>query len=160
MIFTLSYSIQVLVNGSDGIGTGWSTSVPTYNPREIIANIRLILSGQQPSVMKPWYRGFTGEVDAKNTTTYAIAGRVSHYMCICMLYICKQMLIIPLLMLLQVELLIVSQSVRVRQTDNQSLVNVLYMPYVVVENKFYFYVGHFHFTVLCIKSKIPIFPLD
>lgn len=30
----------VLINGSDGIGTGWSSSVPSYNPRDIIANIR------------------------------------------------------------------------------------------------------------------------
>ena len=28
----------VLVNGADGIGTGWSTSVPNYNPAEVIAN--------------------------------------------------------------------------------------------------------------------------
>ena len=30
----------VLVNGADGIGTGWSTSIPNYNPRDIVANIR------------------------------------------------------------------------------------------------------------------------
>ena len=29
----------VLVNGSDGIGTGWSTFVPNYNPREIAQNL-------------------------------------------------------------------------------------------------------------------------
>ena len=27
----------VLVNGADGIGTGWSTSVPNHNPRDVIA---------------------------------------------------------------------------------------------------------------------------
>lgn len=26
---------MVLVNGSEGIGTGWSTDIPCYNPREI-----------------------------------------------------------------------------------------------------------------------------
>jgi len=25
-----------LVNGADGIGTGWSTNVPNYNPRDVI----------------------------------------------------------------------------------------------------------------------------
>jgi DNA topoisomerase-2 len=25
----------VLINGADGIGTGWSTNIPSYNPREI-----------------------------------------------------------------------------------------------------------------------------
>ena len=26
---------MVLVNGAEGIGSGWSTNVPCYNPREI-----------------------------------------------------------------------------------------------------------------------------
>ena len=30
---------QVLVNGADGIGVGWSTAVPNYNPRDLIANV-------------------------------------------------------------------------------------------------------------------------
>ena len=28
---------MVLVNGAEGIGTGWSSKVPNYDPREIIA---------------------------------------------------------------------------------------------------------------------------
>merc|ERR1712185_27906 len=36
----------VLVNGADGIGTGWSTSVPNYNPADIIANVRRLLDGE------------------------------------------------------------------------------------------------------------------
>ncbi len=31
----------LLINGSDGIGTGWSTSVPRYNPRDLIENARI-----------------------------------------------------------------------------------------------------------------------
>ncbi len=27
---------MVLVNGADGIGTGWMTKIPNYNPREIV----------------------------------------------------------------------------------------------------------------------------
>lgn len=34
----------VLVNGAEGIGTGWSTSIPNYNPRDIIANLRCVLN--------------------------------------------------------------------------------------------------------------------
>lgn len=29
----------VLVNGAEGIGTGWSTSIPNYNPRDIVVNL-------------------------------------------------------------------------------------------------------------------------
>lgn len=53
---------MVLVNGADGIGTGWSTAVPTYNPREIIRNIRNMLRGEQMEDMVPWYKGYTGTV--------------------------------------------------------------------------------------------------
>jgi DNA topoisomerase-2 len=48
----------VLVNGAEGIGTGWSTSVPPYNPHDIVANLRTMMAGQQPIPMKPWYKGF------------------------------------------------------------------------------------------------------
>lgn len=32
----------VLINGADGIGTGWSTTIPNYNPRDIMANLRCV----------------------------------------------------------------------------------------------------------------------
>ena len=31
---------MVLVNGAEGIGVGWSTSIPNYNPRDIIRRAR------------------------------------------------------------------------------------------------------------------------
>ncbi len=31
---------MVLVNGAEGIGTGWSTFVPNYNPRDIAENLK------------------------------------------------------------------------------------------------------------------------
>ena len=42
---------MVLVNGSDGIGTGYSTTVPNYNPREIVANLKRMMEGHEPSYM-------------------------------------------------------------------------------------------------------------
>lgn len=57
----------VLVNGSEGIGTGWSSSIPNYNPRDIIANVRRLLNGEQMVPMDPWYRGFKGTIE-KSTT--------------------------------------------------------------------------------------------
>jgi DNA topoisomerase II len=63
---------MVLVNGSEGIGTGWSTSIPTYNPREIIHNLRARINNDGSEIpLHPWYRGFTGEIKAKT-------GRDSH----------------------------------------------------------------------------------
>lgn len=55
---------MILVNGADGIGTGWSTSVQNYNPREVIANLRRMIDGEQPLEMEPYFHGFTGMVSA------------------------------------------------------------------------------------------------
>jgi DNA topoisomerase-2 len=53
---------MVLVNGADGIGTGWSSCVQNYAPRLIIDNIRRLIKGETLQEMLPWYAGFTGEV--------------------------------------------------------------------------------------------------
>jgi len=52
----------ILVNGTEGIGTGWSTSVPNYNPLDIIANMRQFIKKKPMRSMPPWYRGFTGTI--------------------------------------------------------------------------------------------------
>lgn len=51
---------MILVNGADGIGTGYSTFIPQYNPVEIIQNIRSFLDGQSMKELIPFYRGFKG----------------------------------------------------------------------------------------------------
>lgn len=53
---------MVLVNGSNGIGVGWSSSVPCYNPRDIIKNIRHKIKGEEMEEMTPWYSGFIGDI--------------------------------------------------------------------------------------------------
>lgn len=52
----------VLINGAEGIGTGWSTSIPNYNARDVINNVRAILNDEEPKQMMPWYRHFKGEI--------------------------------------------------------------------------------------------------
>jgi len=67
----------VLVNGAEGIGTGWSTSIPNFNPRELISNIRLMLEGESPVTMHPWYRNFNGTITeelVKGETRYSVTG--------------------------------------------------------------------------------------
>lgn len=53
---------MVLVNGAAGIGMGWSTSIPNYNPLEIIDNLRRYLRGQKMNELYPWYKGFVGDM--------------------------------------------------------------------------------------------------
>ncbi|KAJ8520376.1 hypothetical protein ONZ45_g2836 [Pleurotus djamor] len=64
----------VLVNGADGIGTGWSTSIPCYNPTDIVANIRRLMRGEEVVPMLPWWRGFKGEVKLVAKHKYDVTG--------------------------------------------------------------------------------------
>jgi DNA topoisomerase-2 len=58
----------VLVNGANGIGTGYSTHVPCFDPRDIIRAIRYRLDdapaegAPPPPRMSPWYRGYRGRI--------------------------------------------------------------------------------------------------
>lgn len=58
---------MVLVNGAEGIGTGYSTQVPCYNPDDIVANLKRCMRGEAPTPMKPWYKGFTGKITEGST---------------------------------------------------------------------------------------------
>lgn len=42
---------MVLVNGAEGIGTGWACKIPNYDVREIVNNINRMLSRQEPLQM-------------------------------------------------------------------------------------------------------------
>ncbi|KAJ3062103.1 DNA topoisomerase 2, partial [Podochytrium sp. JEL0797] len=67
---------MVLVNGAQGIGTGWSTSIPNYNPRDIVENIYRIMDNDEPTAMKPWYRGFKGTIDQVTSGSYKVSGTI------------------------------------------------------------------------------------
>ena len=71
----------VLVNGAEGIGTGWSTSIPNYNPKDLVDNIKRLLTGEELVEMQPWYRGFNGtimQVPSKTAgKSYTLNGVVS-----------------------------------------------------------------------------------
>ena len=53
----------ILVNGTKGIGTGYSTHISCHNPSDIVTWLQSRLKGEVdlPSI-KPWYRGFTGQI--------------------------------------------------------------------------------------------------
>ena len=65
---------MVLVNGAEGIGTGYSTHVPCFNPEDIKANIKAVIEGKSMKPMTPWYKGFTGTVYKKTDTTWVMGG--------------------------------------------------------------------------------------
>jgi len=89
----------VLVNGAMGIGTGFSTNVPSYNPMDLVRTIRAMLDvedeaeradgdgdgastghGRFPTDapmfdLHPWYRDFTGTVEHVGDGKYFTRGR-------------------------------------------------------------------------------------
>jgi DNA topoisomerase-2 len=68
---------MILVNGSEGIGTGYSTNIPCYNPKDIISNLKLLIESDGECEMKemvPWYRGFKGTIVKESDHKYISTG--------------------------------------------------------------------------------------
>jgi len=65
---------MILVNGTQGIGTGFSTKIPPYNPKDIISNLKQKLKGKQMEEMDPWWQGFEGTVAKVDNYNYEIYG--------------------------------------------------------------------------------------
>ncbi|XP_076765755.1 DNA topoisomerase 2 [Xylocopa sonorina] len=68
---------MVLVNGADGIGTGWMTKIPNYNPREIIENLYRMMDGADPKPMVPYYKNFKGVIESCGDYRYVVNGEIS-----------------------------------------------------------------------------------
>jgi DNA topoisomerase II len=65
---------MILVNGSKGIGTGFSTDVLQYNPLQIIAYVRAMLASTSVAdrpVIEPYFKGFKGTI--RNIATSHVA---------------------------------------------------------------------------------------
>lgn len=73
---------MVLVNGADGIGTGWSTQIPNYHPVDIVKNLKRRMgrldedeTNELPfETMIPWFRGWTGTPEVAGPERYKFNG--------------------------------------------------------------------------------------
>ena len=67
---------MVLVNGSKGIGTGFSTDVMCYNPIDLIGYLMNKLQGKDSSAHKlmPYYEGFKGSISELDGGKYLLKG--------------------------------------------------------------------------------------
>ena len=67
----------VLLNGISGIGTGFSSSIPSYNPTEIVTYLKskLVNDGESPNMtFLPYYEGFKGSIRKIEETKYLLKG--------------------------------------------------------------------------------------
>ncbi|XP_073968763.1 DNA topoisomerase 2 isoform X2 [Rhodnius prolixus] len=68
---------MILVNGADGIGTGWMTKIPNYNPREIMENLKRMINGTESLInLKPWYKNFKGDIEHLIDGKFVVSGEV------------------------------------------------------------------------------------
>ena len=67
---------MVLVNGSKGIGTGFSTEIMCYNPKDIISYLKSKLGKASNSDFEfiPYYEGFNGSISKIGDTKYMFKG--------------------------------------------------------------------------------------
>lgn len=81
---------MILVNGCSGIGTGWSSNIPNYNPIDICNAVKtwISLDGHIMEIegknivsyleeLHPWYRGFKGDIEKKSENVYTCRGKMS-----------------------------------------------------------------------------------
>jgi DNA topoisomerase-2 len=67
---------MVCCNGANGVGAGWSTQLPLYNPLDVIEQCRRICRNMSVVPLVPWYRGFKGTVtaDPDNAQRFNVRG--------------------------------------------------------------------------------------
>ena len=70
---------MILVNGTKGIGTGFSSDIMSYNPKQIINYLENMLIQKETKdygLIEPYYKGFTGKIYAIDKTykKYIIKG--------------------------------------------------------------------------------------
>ena len=68
---------MVLINGSKGIGTGFSTDIMCYDPLQIMSKLQLMLQNKEHNInIDPYYKGFKGTIEYfQNANRYLIKGK-------------------------------------------------------------------------------------
>lgn len=71
---------MILVNGSKGIGTGFSTDIMSYNPLQIIEYLENKLQNIEHTTIDfiPYYEGFNGQISKIADDKFLIKGKYEH----------------------------------------------------------------------------------
>tara|TARA_Y100000389_G_C17468410_1_gene527894 strand:+ start:1531 stop:4968 length:3438 start_codon:yes stop_codon:yes gene_type:complete len=66
---------MILINGSKGIGTGFSTDIPSFNPVQIITYMKNKILGKKNNIsLLPYYEGFNGKIIPLSDNKFIIKG--------------------------------------------------------------------------------------
>lgn len=68
---------MILVNGCEGIGTGYSTFIPSFNPKDIVERLIKMIDDDtfMPPPLQPYFRGFNGVVEEIESGSYVTKGK-------------------------------------------------------------------------------------
>jgi len=66
---------MILVNGSTGIGTGFSTTVLPHKIEDIVKAIQDKLDDKKAKTLKPWVRSFSGDITELEAKKYVTKGK-------------------------------------------------------------------------------------
>lgn len=73
-VFFVPVIAAALVNGSEGIGTGYKTSIPNFNPRDIIQTTRAYIRNEAIEELTPHFVGFKGQTQKELDGNYMFFG--------------------------------------------------------------------------------------
>jgi len=70
---------MILINGSEGIGMGYSSEIAAYDPKKIIRYLQRILTGKtadhlNESTFFPYYEGFQGKIEHIEENKFLVRG--------------------------------------------------------------------------------------
>jgi DNA topoisomerase-2 len=63
---------MILINGTEGIGTGYSTKIPPHDPEIVVKNLFNLMDDKPLEKMIPWFRGFKGLVEFKGINDFGL----------------------------------------------------------------------------------------
>jgi DNA topoisomerase-2 len=66
----------ILINGACGIGTGFSSDVPCFNPEDIKDRLMKLVEDEDADIeeLTPWYNGFTGKIEKVEENKWITTG--------------------------------------------------------------------------------------
>ena len=74
--FYLPIIPMILVNGSVAIATGWSTNIPTFNPKDVIEMVENWIDNKCQKSIIPWYRDHLNRIEKVSDTKYESIGEM------------------------------------------------------------------------------------
>ncbi|VDK52173.1 unnamed protein product, partial [Cylicostephanus goldi] len=66
---------MVLVNGAEGVGTGWSTLILSHNINDVVDNVQRMIDGSEVEKMAPSFSDFSGKIEEIAENSYEISGK-------------------------------------------------------------------------------------